>query len=808
MSDLSPIPPRDFPTRGSKTVAPAYGSVPQDFESDGPALGEYLGALRRHLWLVLLVSALGLGMAAFAVYRTETLYSSKAVVQMTEERASPVGGLAGLAATLGGGSSFASQVQVVRSRVILGSVVDSLGLRVQRKVPTVLGSTTHPTGLIEEVYVSPDVAADTLRLAFLDGGVRITSGTTDVRASYGEPVELDGVRFTVPVRPDRDDVTLWVIPREEAVNVLLESMRVFGRDGTNIVDIFATGYDPIITERVANATAEMYQRFVSRRSRSQAQGRRRYVADQLAVAESLLSVTQQDLTEFRTREELYSSKAKALAEQVGGRDLEIARAQLDADRRIFRMFLGQIQGDGETTSASLNSILSIPAIASNPVVIELFERLRTYEISRDSMATGPSSRARTHPEVQRLDSLTASTERQLIAAVRSNILTLDARVAALEEIKARTDANLRHIAVTEPEEVRLALKMESIAEAAMELRQQYYSAGMAEAAQLDQVTVLDRALAGELAGSGPLRTLLLGLVFGLMVGAAGAIVVDRSNRSIRRREELEQLLRIPGLALIPQLGESPRRRKQLRLPLRTSNGNGRGPVDGSPVSLVAASQVHSLGAEAYRTLRTNLIFSPDLRGLRSLVVTSPSGVEGKTTTASNLAIAFAQKGMRVLLVDCDLRRPRLHTLFGTSREPGLSELLLGELAAEQVIRKTGVERLTLLAAGAPPRLSATDLLDGGIMRSLIDALSADFDMVILDTPPVLATVNAAVLGTQVDGVILVVRAGQTDRDAARQALQQLAAVGANVLGAVLNDPDAMVPRRSSDYAGDEVFADS
>jgi capsular exopolysaccharide synthesis family protein len=809
MSDLPSNPQRSFVTRAQLAHGLGNGAAPPDPEADGPGMGEYLGALRRHLWLVLLASVLGVGLAGFAVYRTETLYSSKAVVQFVEERATPTGGLAGLAATLGGGgSSFTSQVQVVRSRIVLGQVVDSLGLRLQRKVPGMVRSEFHPTGVVSEVRVSPDATADTLRLSFLDDRVHVRSGDSEATAAYAEPVEIDGVRLTVPDRPVQEELTLWVIPREEATDELLESVKVFAREGTNIVDIFATGYDPAITQRVANTTAELYKRFVSRRSREQAQRRRAFVANQLVVAESLLATTQQELADFRKREALYSSKAKAMVEQTGGHELELARAQLGADRQVYAAFLSEIQRTGGKKTASLHSILSSPNILANPVVMGLYEKLTSYESQRDSLTLGPKRNSATNPDVRGLDSLIILTEGRLVGAVRSNIESLDARIAAMNEIQARTDSTMRHIAATEPEELRLMLRMESVSEAAKGLRERYYTAGMVEAAELDQVTVLDPALEGELAGSGPLRTLLLGLVFGLMVGGAGAVVVDRANRSIRKREELEHLLRVPGLAVIPRLAPGAERRLQIRLPGGVRNGNGRVDAAVAGASLVAATRVHSLGAEAYRTLRTNLIFSPELQSLRSIVVTSPSGLEGKTTTASNLAIAFAQKGMRVLLVDCDLRRPGLHTLFGVPREPGLSQLLRGEAAVEEVVRVTDVERLTVLPAGPFPSVSATDLLDGGVMRSLIDALAADFDLVILDTPPVLATANAAVLGTQVDGVVLVVRAGQTDRDAARQALQQLAAVGARVVGAVLNDPDARVPHRRTDYDEEPALAEA
>lgn len=802
MSDFPSVQQRAPLARFQAVHATGNGAAPVDAETDGPMLGEYLGALRRRYWLVLLAGALGLGLAAFAVSRTERLYTSKAVVQFVDERATPTGGLAGLAASLGGGGgSLASQVQVVRSRVVLGQVVDTLGLRLQRKTPGILRSTYQPTGVVDQVRISAQARPyEKLHLAFRDDGVRVAGPSGEVAARYGAPVEVDGVRFTVPARPDREEMDVWVISRDDAIDGLLENVRVFAREGTNVVDIFATGYDPIITARISNTAADLYRSFVSRRSRAQAQLRRRFIEDQLRTTEQLLAQTQTRLTDFRQREQLYSSKAKAQVEQGGQSELEMKRAQLEAERTMYLTLLDRLKHSSRRgVSEAIRTIAASPTAVENPVIAQLYEQLSKYEAARDSLTSGPWGNAGTNPDVQRLDSLIASTQVRVTGAAGSYVQSLDAQIHALDEIQGRVDARMQHLASTEPEEVRLMLQMESIGEAAKALRERYYTVGMAEAAELDQVTILDPALPGELAGSGPARSLILGLVFGLMVGGAGAVVVDRANRSIRRREELEHLLHVPNLAVIPSLGAGVDRRGQLRLPSRPRSPNGQGDLARVGTELVGVNRVHSVGAEAYRTLRTNLIFAPGLESLRSIVVTSPSGAEGKTTTAANLAIAFAQKGMRVLLVDCDLRRPRLHTLFGVPREPGLSQLLLGEVPAEQVIRSTSVERLCVLPAGPLPSVSATDLLDGGVVRSLNDALSADFDLVIIDTPPVLATSTAAILGTQVDGVLLVARAGQTDRDAARETLQQLSSVGAHVVGTVLNDPDGLLAQRAGYY---------
>ncbi|HEV2147378.1 MAG TPA: polysaccharide biosynthesis tyrosine autokinase [Longimicrobiaceae bacterium] len=771
-------------------------------EMEETPLRKYAGALRRQLWLVVLVGLVGLGIAYYAVTNTERMYTSRAVLQLADEKSGPSlgGGLAGLAASLGGGgSNIQSQLQVMRSRILLGEVVDSLGLRLQRVVPGLVHDSFEPTGIVDQVHVPADARPDTLGLSFAERGVTVRKAGQEVTAPYGEPLEIDGIRFTVPARPgDRDHLTLHVISRDDAVDVLIDAVRPASREGTNVVDVVVNGYDSIIPKKVANTTAEYYKQFSSRRSREQARLRRQFVMNQLAVAESLLTVTQAQLTEYRKREQLFSAKTEATMQAAGRGELEVRRAEMEAERKIFRSTLAELaQADGRRRMHLLRALASGPGVGDSPVIGSLYGQVSSYEAQRDSVLAGPPRRSPTHPEVLAIDSMRVAAEARLIGAARSYVDMLDARIAALSDIKGRTDRALAHIAESEPEEVRLMLQMESIGEAARELRARYYTAGMAEASEIDQVTILDHALAGDRSGSGPNRTLFFGLVFGLMVGGAGAILLDGANRSLRRREELEHFLRVPGLGVIPRLDAGGRPAVALPFPGRLRNGNGRG----AGRELVAATQVHSSVAEAFRSLRTNLVFAPGVESLRSLVVTSPEGSEGKTTTAANLAVAFAQQGMRVLLVDCDLRRPRIHTVFGVAKEPGLADLLVGRVAAEQVIRRTSVERLSVLPAGSAPSVGASDLFGGGVVRSLVAALGDDFDLVIMDTAPVLVAANAAILGTQADGALLVVRAGRTERDAARQAVQQLSAVGVRVVGAVLNDPDDNLrqPRRYEKY---------
>lgn len=209
------------------------------------------------------------------------------------------------------------------------------------------------------------------------------------------------------------------------------------------------------------------------------------------------------------------------------------------------------------------------------------------------------------------------------------------------------------------------------------------------------------------------------------------------------------------------------------------------PEDGRQ-RLITLFDPRSPGAEAYRSLRTNLEFSSLDEPLRTMVVTSPAPEAGKSTTLANLAVALAQAGRKVILVDCDLRRPSLHDIFGASNTAGLTSVILDDTTSTPPLRETGVAGLRLLTSGPLPPNPA-ELLGSRRMAGLIQTLREQADMVLFDAPPVIAVTDAVILASQVDGVLLVLNAGVTRREHAQRARAALDKVNARLVGTVLNN---------------------
>jgi non-specific protein-tyrosine kinase len=203
------------------------------------------------------------------------------------------------------------------------------------------------------------------------------------------------------------------------------------------------------------------------------------------------------------------------------------------------------------------------------------------------------------------------------------------------------------------------------------------------------------------------------------------------------------------------------------------------------MDLITITDPRSPVSEAYRTLRTNLSFYNLDNPLRTLVVTSPAAGEGKSSTIANLAVTMAQSGRRTILVDCDLRRPSLHTIFGLREEPGLTNLALGEVT-EPPLQATGVDNLWLLACGTQPPNPA-DLLGTKKLDQVIAELAEKADFLLFDAPPVLAVADATILGAKVDGVLLVVQAGKTRREHSERAKELLEKARVRIVGVTLTN---------------------
>lgn len=202
-------------------------------------------------------------------------------------------------------------------------------------------------------------------------------------------------------------------------------------------------------------------------------------------------------------------------------------------------------------------------------------------------------------------------------------------------------------------------------------------------------------------------------------------------------------------------------------------------------SLIVSVNPESPISEVYRLLRTNIQYASTDQELKTIMVTSSQAGEGKTTTISNLAITYAQEGKNVLLIDMDMRKPSLHRIFSQQNRQGLSTVLTGQASIQDVIKETMVSQLSLLPSG-PILGNPSDLIDSTAMRELLEEMIQKYDIILMDTPPVLAVTDSVIASTLCDGLIMVVAAGKVKKDHLKKAKEQLDHVNARILGLVIN----------------------
>jgi succinoglycan biosynthesis transport protein ExoP len=287
---------------------------------------------------------------------------------------------------------------------------------------------------------------------------------------------------------------------------------------------------------------------------------------------------------------------------------------------------------------------------------------------------------------------------------------------------------------------------------------------------------------------------LVGLVAGIFFGLATAFALERLDRTLRTPEQITEILKLPVLGVIPATGNASARGYGIPMASRKGPSGERPTLKTSPsrpgavlIELLPHEISRSPIAEAYRAFRTSLLLS-SAELLRSFVITSAVPLEGKTTTATNLAVVLAQLGKNVLLVDADLHRSRLHEIFHVSNAEGLVSVLAGRIDVQYAVQKTAVPGLTLLPAG-PPSPNPSGLLASDTMRRFLDEAIARYDYVVIDAPPVLAVADAIILGYLSNGVILTVRGGQTPREQVSRALSELRNSNVRVLGVLINALD-------------------
>jgi tyrosine-protein kinase Etk/Wzc len=731
-------------------------------------LEDYWRVVRRRAWLILLTTLVATLAAAWASARRPQLYRTALTLQVGDPRGR-MGQLGDIdvSPNMLWTDPVESEVQQLTTQSVAEYVVDSLQLRAQSPdIPRDL--------LLEEVYVNPQASSADYRISVgEDGSVAIEGPElrTSLQTRTSEPVGFADIRLVVRPEVESGEYRLRIIPQPTAETMVSGGLAASTRPETNLIDVTYTGLDQLLAPQILNAVAAALRNLGVRRSREWARGRTEFIANRLTEAGLQLRQALEAVETYKEARGLTSlqSEETRVLSRIG--DLQAELEGLVIEKEIYSTLIEQIREAQSRPGMSQDFAILSGEGLNRTVQFYYNELLQLLEERANQL--GPLGKDASHPAIRAIDRRIEETRGSLMSAAENAIGAVDLRIGALTRSLTSLQAELRTLPAVETELAELQNEVEIHSDMYKYLLSRHQESQIAEAEISPYVNVLDPAGWGRPVSGGRQFNIILGGLLGLLLGVGAAFFLEYLDRSVQSTADVESKLGLPVLGWIPKVA-----------------------ADGEPaIPLLAESDPEGPASEAYRVLRTNLAFSTAReRPLSSLVFTSPGPGEGKSTTVANLAAVLAARGDRTLLIDADLRRGELHDAFDLLRSPGLSDLLVGELDQREAIRPGVRPGLDLLPAGKRPP-NPSELLGSQAMAGLLAACREEYRWILLDAPPVLAVTDAAVLAALTDGAVLVLRAGETDRRAAWQGVQQLRRVDARVVGAVLNE---VAPDQTSD----------
>ncbi len=558
---------------------------------------------------------------------------------------------------------------------------------------------------------------------------------------------------------------------------------------SRLVEVKYSAADPKAASDIVNALSDAYIENNFRKKYESTVQASEWMAGQLRELKQKMERSHEALVSYEREKQIFSLNEgqNVTLQKLGQLSTELTAAESERMARESQLRLVQ--------SRRLDDL---PAVASNELVSNLKERLNQL---KDQYAETRATFGPRYPRVQQL-------ERQ-IEEVRGQLETEKQQVAARIEseyqgalqreklLRAAVDAQKAEANIMNARLVEYNLlkrEYETNQQLYENLLQRLKEAGVSAGLRSNNVHVVDRARP-PLAAVRPRKALniLLSLVVGLVLGCVLAIFNDYLDNSVKTPEEVEQLVGLPALGIIPSVHSVNGRKGQRALPSGAAASAALAKSSTSDLATVVLP--HSVVSEAYRALRTSILLSTSKHPPQAILITSGQPREGKTTTALNLAITLAQRGDHVVLMDSDLRRPRVHRALQMPNQLGLSSYLAGAAPLDNIIKSAPkVPNLSVITAGPMPPNPA-ELLSSEPITGLFEELRRRFDFIVMDSPPAITVADAMILAAHADGVILVAHGGVTTRESLRHTRKLLASAGARMIGVVLNNVDI----RSADY---------
>lgn len=747
----------------------------------GVSLGDYLRVVTRRKWTVVIIFLTTVVLATLVSLRMPKVYETSVKVKVSQR----VMGATLLPSFYYDPFFLETEIEMVRSRVLLTTVANRLKMTYK-----VSSAPPRLRNALREVDFAQGTPAGDLVILFKDarsyevtyGGRRAGTGRA------GEIFEGEFGSFLVDTERARagDEITVKIQNVDAVVGGLAGSIQVRPVENVNMLRLTVKGRDPRKVANLANAVADAYVEASLEEKRLQATTTREFIEEQIERTASNLRTAEMTLETFKRETGTLdvSAETRHYVAMLG--DLESQLVEESLDRRISAAELDIMKRrrsaiGGETGSFPTEEVL-ISRFAAGSTLQMLEDHL--IDLRRDR-ADLLQTKKPEHPAVKAIDEEIVATEEELRRALSdalehgelaTNVELADEKMGMLEATIREYRALTSSLPEKEMELNRLVRDYQVNEQVYTMLLEKLQEAKINEAMRTADIRVVDYALVPKRPVSpNYAKNIIVGVLLGIFLGVGVAYALEFADTSLNTVEEVERRIGQSVIGIIPRIGGGVPGRLVQR-------------PDKFDTYFVTHNYPKSPVAEAFRTLRTAIRASGVDIEVKKVLFTSTGLGDGKTNTAVNTAIIFAQAGDNVLLMDCDMRRATIHRAFDVERVPGLAEVIMGRADLDEALRPTGVENLTVLPSGVVPP-NPSELLGAKKFGAVVKELEKRFTRVFMDAPPVLAVTDALVLGALADGVCFVVCAGRTDRNAARRALEMLTRYGCRVLGVVFNQVD-------------------
>jgi len=548
--------------------------------------------------------------------------------------------------------------------------------------------------------------------------------------------------------------------------------------GGNILRLAMTDHDPVLAAKMVNRLADIYVQESRSLKKRSAEERKKIIKERLDHANEELEQSREELKNFKSTH--YVSLATETQTQIDEKNkAESELKEYESSRDALQVLLNKIDNietadeQQKDVKYIYNQLTSLSTFESNPKMGILKQELTDLESQYDDIVQLSSEK---NEKAVKLKQNIAENHLKINHEAEQHLRELKRKI---KNISGRIGTlNFKLKKELPSEELRLA-ELEGQYKAKEELYNQLYAqyqlAELQDVAETEDVDILDPALVPDYpVNRDKKKKAAIGVLFSIVMGLGVALGIDFLDKSIKTVDDVKRFLKLEVIGTIPNIDfkdihdyQDSEKIKQIDQQLVT--------YDYSPTPI----------GEAYRSLRTNLVFSKATGRIQSLVITSTAPGDGKSFTAANVAISMAQHKSNTLLIDADLRRGVLHNTYGVPKEPGLTNYLTSMVGFPHIINETLTPNLSLISCGSLLP-NPSELLGSHQMKRFMDEARRKFDIIIFDSPPLNAATDAIVIGTQVDAVVLVIRAGITDRNVAKQKLEMFKNVPARLLGVVLN----------------------